>query len=995
MTKLPNYFESTTHLHVGTLPQHNYFIPFALKDEKNPLERKNSSYYHDLNGDWDFSYEKSVREIEVEEWLENSASFKEKLPVPSVWQMHGYDENQYINVRYPIPYDPPFVPFENPVGIYRRKFTVEELTDDFILTFEGVDACFYVYLNGEFVGFSQISHAQQEFLATPFLKLGENELVVFVLKWCTGTYFEDQDKFRTSGIFRDVYLLQRQKERINNFVVQSEIDFSKKTGELSLVFEKNPATLEVDYVLYDVQGQKIQAGQVKGSKQAISVANVKLWSAEEPNLYTLVLTAGKEVIVKRVGFFKAEIKNRKFYFNEKLIKLHGVNFHDSHPQKGPAINAEDLKKDLQIMKAHNVNAIRTAHYPKAPIFYELCNEMGFYVLSEADIECHGVVELIGHGYNDNYNLIADDPTFEEIILDRVAHSIKPWLNEPCIFMWSLGNESGFGCNFEKGLRLARQLDATRPLHFEPAFWANPHKKHDFSLISVHSRMYPSFEEIKAYFSSDYDKPYLLCEYAHAMGNSPGGLAQYDEFLQKEDSFMGVFVWEWCDHAIDKGDGHFLYGGDSGEKYHDGNFCVDGLVSPDRTPHSGLKEFQQLYCPLALERVDEQKQTITLKNRYYFADAAANLQVFYEVWQKNKKVKAGEISIPTVAPQSIATISCPEVFSALTKDGFVHFYYKNKQTGELLGKAVYSNFKDATFTQLLEATKEVPYAVVQQTNEKLVVANEQLQIELSLTNGLIQQLTYEKETLLEKPSDLLIYRAPTDNDRKTRMGWENAGFFDYTPRVYHYDVQKNADKLIFSCELGLLPIYREKILTASIRWEFLNNGQIIFKIDVKRNPFLPPLPRFGVRFPLKKDFTQLHYFGLGPEENYRDKKLSAIFGYYEQSITDFYFPYVKPQEHGARSANTSCEILGEKTSLTFASDATFSFNFSEYAVEELKDKPHAFQLEKNNSHDFIIDYQQEGIGSNSCGPTLLPEFQLPEAFHWEFLLALGKTKDVKL
>lgn len=987
MTKLTNYFESASPIHVGTLPQRSYFVPFAKADETlDPLKREASSYFQSLNGHWDFAYLANSRLIEVEDWLLGSSLFKEKVPVPSVWQMTGYDYPQYTNVRYPIPYDPPFVPQENPVGIYRREFHISEVESDLTLNFEGVDACFYVYVNGKFVGFSQISHAQQEFLLTPYVKAGINELVVFVLKWCTGTYFEDQDKFRTSGIFRDVYLLQRGQTYLQNFKIQTEVDFPQEKGKVLLEFEKNESSFPVEIRVQNQNNEELVSFKTTENKATFTLDKPHLWSAEDPYLYQLFFVTPDEIIVKQLGFRDIRVKDKKFYFNQQAIKLHGVNYHDSHPKKGPALSKEDFIEDLLLMKAHNVNAIRTSHYPKPPIFYELCNQMGFYVLSEADIECHGVVELYGKNYGENYNLLAEDPTFEALILDRVAHSILPFVNEPAIFMWSLGNESGYGINFEKGLVLAKALDDTRLLHFESAFYADPKKPHDYHLLDVHSRMYPSLEEIASYFAKDYDKPYMLCEYAHAMGNSAGDFAAYDAYLQKEDSFFGVFVWEWCDHALDFGDGKLLYGGDSGEKYHDGNFCVDGLVSPNRHPHSGLKEFRQLYRPLRLTEVQLAESRLVFKNMLGFKAIQEVVEIQYEIWQGNRKQKTGTLSL-NLAPGEEKAFYLPEIFTSLTDNCYLHLNYFALSSGDFLGGDSYTNFVGETYDFSPESSQSSSiFELTQETPTTFVVENQTTTFILSKETGLLTQIYQEKEALLAKASDLLLYRAPTDNDRNVKKEWFSCGYFDYQVRMYESRVEQLDQQLNITFHFALLPIYREKLVSVQLTWQFMANGEVTSKWQVEKNPFLPGLPRFGLRFPLRKEFAQVAYFGYGPYENYQDKHLASRFGFYENQVTDFYEPYLKPQEHGERSFCRRINLKGLGKNLCFypPKGETLGFNFSQYAVEELLTKDHDFQLEKSGQQDFILDYRQAGIGSNSCGPQLAEEYQLlAETFTFSF------------
>ncbi len=985
MTRLTNYFESLETLHVNTLPQRSYFIPFSssepLLHHKN---RKESTYYTDLNGDWAFSYQKNARLLEIEDWLGSNKNYENTLEVPSVWQMHGFDQIQYVNVKYPIPYDPPYVPYENPAGIYRRTFQLKKADKKYVLNFEGVDSCFYVYMNGEFVGFSQISHAQQSFDVSNFVKNGENELVVFVLKWCVGTYFEDQDKFRSSGIFRDVYLLEREKEHLLDFRWHDDINIQEKTANVTLNFNKTVDDLPMTVKLYNPQNQEIFTQETTKNELSFKVDDLQLWSSETPTLYTLVLELPFETIEKRIGFRRIEIKDRVFYFNGETIKLHGANLHDSHPKKGAAVSIADLKKDIEIMKAHNLNAIRTSHYPKAPEFYELCNEMGMYVMSEADIECHGVTELYGSTYLTKYYMLASQAIYTDLVKDRIAHSMIPFINEASIFMWSMGNESGFGVVFEEGLKYAKTIDASRPLHFESVRYSDENRDNDLSNIDVHSRMYTPFNEIKDYFESDYKWPYVICEYAHSMGNSPGDFAQYDEFFQKEKSFFGLFVWEWCDHAADVGDGKQRYGGDSGEWPHDGNFCVDGLVSPDRVPHEGLKEFRQVYRPVRLISFDEKNHTATFKNMLGFKPANEVVEIAYTLFENSQVVKKGKLTLPEILPSKEVVISLPDFSTYNLQHAYLHFDYLERQKGTYLGGDSYE-YQHATYQFLKESSDQ--RFTISELKDTFVVKNSHLQLEILKHNGMIESLQKDGQEQLVAPTRIEVFRAPTDNERKIKQSWFDAGFDKYELRGYGVSQKENS--LVF--HLKLLPIYREYVAELDLTWTFLANGRIDVAMKVHKNPVLPGLPRFGLAFSFVKEMDKASYFGFGPFESYQDKCQASRLGYYESTIQDFYEDHLKPQEHGARSY---CQY-GSFASDTFnlqvvpTENHNFSFNFSEYTVSELANKMHSWELEKADSHELIIDYKQAGIGSNSCGPVLAEEFQLiEENFTFAFSLIMS-------
>ena len=535
MLLLNEYHEDISKLHVNMMKRRSYYIPFVDTNEALTVKDRNKqNNFFSLNGKWKFNYFNSLQLIKEINDI-NEINFPTTMEVPSVWQVNGYDYNQYTNVKYPIPYNPPFVPKDNPCAVYQKEFDFKISPEkyDYNINFEGVDSCFYFWINGTFVGYSQISHSISEFDITPLLVNGKNTITVLVLKWCDGTYFEDQDKFRMSGIFRDVYILKRAKSRILDYKVIPTINVLDKEGKISVEILSTIGNPNIKYTLINPNNDKISSGNIENNNLQIDIKDIELWSAESPSLYTLLLETENEVIKERIGMREVKIENAVLKINNVPIKLKGVNHHDSSPTKGYVVAYDDLILDLKLMKECNINSIRASHYPKSPIFYELCDEYGFYVMNEADIETHGVVELYGKGYLDNYNMIADDKTYENVIIDRIDSSIVPFKNRSCIFMWSLGNESGFGVNFESGAKYAKELDTTRPVHYEGAYYASKERKNDFSNLDVISRMYPSLEEIEDYFKNGIDKPFILCEYAHAMGNGPGGLIEYDDLIQKD------------------------------------------------------------------------------------------------------------------------------------------------------------------------------------------------------------------------------------------------------------------------------------------------------------------------------------------------------------------------------------------------------------------------------------------------------------------------------
>jgi len=647
------FFENPKTLHVNTMDNRAYFIPYPTIDDTLSQDRIASKRFQLLNGQWSFEYFNSIYDVTEEFFAPDFdiSNFK-KIPVPATWQNHGYDKQHYTNIRYPFPYDPPYVPIENPCGAYVIQFDIDNNCDGMrkYLNFEGVDSCFYLWINGEFVGYSQVSHSTSEFDITDFVHVGANTVAVLVLKWCDGSYFEDQDKFRMSGIFRDVYILYRPQNHIRDFFVKTTLKNGYKQAEISVELAFLGDQLSVGYALIDINLQKvIQKGQAVGSNINITLENPQLWTAETPMLYTLMLSTGDEAIATKLGIREIKIIDKVVYLNGTKIKFRGVNRHDSNPVTGPSVTAEDMLLDLMLMKQHNINAIRTSHYPNCPIFLEFCDKYGFYVIAEADIEAHGTTAIYGGAQDGKaFPLLAHDPTYEESILDRVQRSVIRDKNHPSVVIWSLGNESGYGRNFESALKWVKSYDSSRLTHYESALYSPDGYDSDYSNLDLYSRMYASCEEVANYFDRDNgDKPFILCEYVHAMGNGPGDIEEYHELIQKYDGFCGGFVWEWCDHAVFMGKGEqgkdkLFYGGDFGEFPNDGNFCLDGLVYPDRKPHTGLLEYKNVIRPVRLVKANLKEGKITFKNMLDFTNLKDYLYINYQVTQDGQVIFEGTI-----------------------------------------------------------------------------------------------------------------------------------------------------------------------------------------------------------------------------------------------------------------------------------------------------------------------------------------------------------------
>lgn len=1017
---VPRHYEDLKIMHENTMPSRAYYMPAS--HDMGPLveDRFSSDRVICLNGTWEFQYFNSIYDLQ-EKFYEQGydCSRFTQVEVPGVWQNYGYDSHQYTNVRYPIPLDPPYVPQENPCGAYVRKFYYEipEEAPRAYLNFEGVDSCFYVWVNGKYVGYSQVSHATSEFDVTEVLKNGENTLAVLVLKWCDGTYLEDQDKFRMSGIFRDVYFVNRPENVVYDYFTTTEIQEEQAVITVQASYQGKAVPTKL--TLYDAEHKEIASqvfqentGTVYTHKAVILVKEPNLWNPEQPYLYTLVLETEGEVITDRIGLREICVKDAVLYVNGTAIKFKGVNRHDSDPVTGFVIGLEQMKKDLQMMKESNFNAVRSSHYPNVPYFYQLCDEYGFFVIAEADNESHGTQsqylkdsnwENVSRKWNER---ISDNPEFIPATLDRTQLCVHREKNRPCIIIWSMGNECGYGCTFEEALKWTKGFDSTRLTCYESSFYRSDRRKYDYSNIDIFSRMYPSLEEIQEYMDKKPDKPLLLIEYCHAMGNGPGDLEDYFQIIYEYDVLCGGFVWEWCDHAIYQGQAangkeKYLYGGDFGEEVHDGNFCMDGLVYPDRTPHTGLLEYQNVYRPARVVSFCQKTGELCLENYMNYVDLKDYIYLVYEVNCDGKLLEKKQFILQeSVLPHKKGTIlldiTVPDSGKCYLK---VSYHLKHGTSVMAQGSGMgfdeillkNQDGRNQQATALLE-TQEQKEAEVQvsETDRFLSIRSDTFFYVYNKLSGLFEQLSVDGEELLETPMELNIWRAPTDNDRKIKQEWIDAGYDRSKARAYDTHWEMNGEGIRIYSTVSVAAVAIQKVLDIEAVWRIYRTGEISVKMHVKKDREFPQLPRFGIRLFLRGEYENLKFYGLGPHESYRDKCRSCSHGLYDTTVEEQHEDYICPQENGS---HTDCDYLmleKENQTVTAVSSRPFSFNVSYYSQEELTRKAHNFELEKSGSTIVCLDYAQNGIGSNSCGPELRKEYQFTEeTFTFDMKFLFGK------
>lgn len=978
--KIEKYYENTEILHIGCEPNRAYYIPFSSETDALTLPVEKSDRYIGLNGEWRFKYCVGVHEMPEPAEITDY----DEIEVPSCWQCKGYDTHNYVNTRYPFPYDPPYVPYENPCAMYERDFELDKKSNrKYYVNFEGVDSCEYVWVNGKFIGYSQVSHSTTEMDITDAVKQGTNRINVLVLKWCDGSYLEDQDKFRMSGIFRDVYILERDEKHLMDFFINT-----KKDGQVTI-----KADAEIECKIID-NGTVIAEGS--GSEICMRANSPKLWNAENPYLYTMVIKCGEEYIVQKFGIREITIENGVMLLNGEKFKIKGANRHDSDPITGYTISREQALRDLKLMKECNLNAIRTSHYPNAPWFTELCDELGFYVCAEADLEIHGVASFYGGTQEGTFGLIAQDERFEKAILDRVQRNVERDKNRTSVVMWSLGNESGYGQNFEKAGEWIKKFDSSRPTQYESSIYETLGHKNDTSMLDLYSRMYPSPESIVEYFENpENKKPYILCEFIHAMGNGPGSLCDYMDLIDKYDGLVGGFIWEWCDHAIymgeENGKAKYFYGGDFNEEVHDENFCMDGVVYPDRTPHTGYYEYKAANRPIRA-RVENGK--ILIESRLDFSDISDLYEIKYEVRKDGIVTETGIMELGSTVPRGKAVLDMPRV-DFDNAEYYLSLIYVLKKDLPLLEKGFVAgsdqlllkendSFKPEHNAETLEVS-------VKESDTEIVICGETFEYTYNKLTGIWRSLKKNGKEILAKNMEWNIMRAPTDNDRNIKNQWISAGYDRAIARAYETSAEKTDDGIVLMTEINITAVQMRSFVRINAEWNVKNDGTIRLDTKVKVNdnvPYLemPFLPRFGIRAFLTDAYNNVDYYGYGPYESYSDKHLASYIGRFTASVADMHEDYVKPQENGAHCGCRYMSVTDGENKISVFGNG-FTFSASEYTQEELMSKAHNFELEKSGMTVLCVDYRQAGIGSNSCGPELPVRERIEDEFSWSIEMDL--------
>lgn len=959
---------------------------------------QDSSDQISLNGKWNFLYLEAP-ELSPEGFMNSNVNDGwGEIDVPSVWQLRGYDAMHYTDVLYLFPIHPPYVPSQNPTGIYKKvvRLTKEWLQNDTILKFHGVDSAFDVWVNGVHVGYSKVSRLPSEFDISNFVNEGENDITVRVYKWSDGTYLEDQDMWWLSGIYRDVELINEPKNAILDCSVNGDLDSDYKNGILEIDITTKEDSSK-GYFKLEKDGKEILDGTfVTENKKAYIcevVENVKKWTAETPQLYTLTVKTDCHEIKVRVGFRKIDIIDNNFRVNNKVILLNGMNHHDYNPREGRSVTYEQMKSDITMMKQYNINAVRCSHYPANEYFYDLCDEYGLYVINEADLECHGFEWV------ENYDWITDDPSWEKAYVDRSVRMVKRDRNHPSIIMWSMGNESSFGCNFRSAAAAIRELDSTRLIHYEGDFEAE--------VTDVYSTMYTRLKELKqiAQSTNKGNKPHVMCEYGHAMGNGPGGLKAYQDLYRNNKRLQGGFIWEWYDHGIyTKEDGHeyYKYGGNYGDFPTNGNFCIDGMLMPDRTPSPSLLEYKQIIAPVEVTKTEGKNNEIILKNYYDFL-SLSHLYLKWWIQGNEEIIQEGRIDDLNATPGEMQKLTIPyAVFCPKANTD----YYLNisvcQKEDSLFAKKDHEisrvQFELEEYAVMFTEMPEGPALSVSESQKILTIENENICVKFHTVFGTLLSMEADGKQYITEGPQMTVYRPTIDNDMYKKDDWMNK-----------YFIQKSSEQLEgFFCEIS----EKKAVVTVQKYFGCLNQswgyeatyeyiiypcGQMKIHLDAKtvQNGKLEPpfLPRLGIILKANKDLQDTVWYGRGFGENYVDTKAACHMGIYKSTVDEMGTPYIYPQENGHRE-DVKWFGIGDGTDrLLCKMDKPLGLNLSNYTDETIEKANHPWQLEKVDDIIIHLDYLQSGVGSNSCGEEQLEEYKVKrQDFSMAFTLKAVKVGD---
>ncbi|MCC5895633.1 MAG: DUF4981 domain-containing protein [Alkalibacterium sp.] len=988
------------------LKERTYHFAYNSKEDAESYNRQLSKGFLLLNGEWKFHYSRFPEALTDEFYASDYDDSKwDTIRVPSNWQLEGYDKPHYTNVQYPFPIDPPHIPSENPTGIYRREFYIHEIEDGASLRFEGVDGAFNVWINGQYVGYSTGSRTAAEFDLTGLITEGQNTVVVKVTKWSAQTYLEDQDMWWLSGIFRDVYIKTRHKKAIEDYMIKTTFDDECKDATLSIQLDVTEEavgstltfTLSDDLHVVFTEEIQVTSSTVSFSKE---IEHPKQWSAEAPHLYDLYLQLGDDtgvmsVIPQKVGFREIKLSNGLIQVNGKPVLFKGVNRHEFHPDLGRYVPYSTMIEDIKLMKSHNINAVRTSHYPSDPRFYDLCDQYGLYVIDETDIETHGFV------FVDDWDRLSDSEDWTEAYVDRIKRMVERDKNHPSVLIWSLGNESGFGKNHLKMAEWARNRDDTRVLHYEGETrylleQSNFEPTEVNQSADMFSTMYTDVDTLEKLGKQTHlSQPHILCEFAHAMGNGPGGFKEYLELFYKYPRLQGGFVWEWIDHGIrainEEGEEFFAYGGDFGDEPHDGNFVIDGLIFPDREPSPALIEYKKAIEPIKVEAVDLSAGKVKVTNLYDFIPLN-HVYGLWEVTAGEKVIQNGLIKTDEIKAQEskVIELAIESFESDESIDLTIQFVQRYPTEWSEIGHEVaWSQFRlsegDRT-KALLTASLEAEPLSLRSDYERVIIENSKFSVVFNQFEGRLVSYSYNGGELITNGPKQNFWRALTDNDRishdefkssNSEKHWKQFAVDKMQERIEEFSIEQVSDtEYTLTVKSTLAPPIYEWGFRSQTTYSIFENGRIDISVTSKKyGKGSETLPKIGLQMMISKDLAETKWSGKGPGESYPDIILAARDGIWERATDEMITPYIMPQESGNRSDVDWAAFYNSRGEGMIIAGEPFNFSVSQYTTRDVDLARHRTELVSGEQFELNIDHKLNGIGSSSCGPGVMEQYQL--------------------
>ena len=995
-----NNWENIEKQSENRLPPRAWFHGYDSVEKAKELNREQSLGFSLLSGKWAFNYFDHPQKVPAEFYHQPMAEWGE-ITVPGMWQMEGHGKLQYTDEGYPFPIDVPFVPTNNPTGAYQRQFSLPSdwLQRQVIIKFDGVETYFEVYVNGHYVGFSKGSRLSAEFDLSPYVKAGENLLSVRVMQWADSTYIEDQDMWWMAGIFRDVYLIGQPQVHVHDLTVVTEFDENYCDAELQVSCDVNNisatsvAGLQLHAQLFDgekcVAEQSLDALSVQDSATCqflIPVKQPKQWNAEHPNLYLLLLTLRNnhgeiiEVVPQQVGFRDIKVRDGLFYVNGRYLKLHGVNRHDHDCLKGRAVDMSRVERDIILMKQHNINSVRTAHYPNDPRFYALCDQYGLFVMAETDVESHGFANV------DNISRITDDPAWEQAYVERIERHVLAQKNHPSIIIWPLGNESGYGCNIRAMAARCKQLDPTRLVHYE--------EDRDAEVVDVISTMYSRVSMMNAFGEYPHPKPRIICEYAHAMGNRPGGLAQYQAVFNQHKSLQGHYVWEWCDHGLlvhdEQGRERYQYGGDYGDYPNNYNFCMDGLIYPDQRPGPGLREYKQVLCPVNI-RQTQQDDVLLVENRYWFSTLGdIEFKVAYQV--DGKTIAQQTLSLPHLLPGEAEELqlTAPELPAG---EVFINVEIVKRSTTSW-SDAMHSLGQFQILRQQAVSRELLPHnqhsALRCETQQhSLVISGNEFALTFCRLSGELVSWLVNGEEIVGRAPHLTFFKPTIDNHKQEFEGlWQpyHVHLMQHNFRTMRHLLQ--GEDIVVEITSTIAPPVFDFGMRCTYQWRITPAGHV--SLDLSGTPYgnyQAIVPKIGLDFGISTRFKQVEYYGRGPGESYADSCQSNLIGHYRQPVESLFENYPFPQDNGNRQDVRWLSVEDEKGNGIFIQPSKpINFSLWPYSAEMLQQAQHINELEKGDYLTLNLDDQILRLGSNSWGSEVLDSFRVYlKPFHYGFTM----------